>query len=126
MHSWTECGNELRLVERQAKKGETQKAVACYGAREPVSQERYLFFSDGQPNTEATIEFLKRLLALAAQKAKQALLDTFGELEFEVDDIQFVPQTSTPLSDEEQVALDAFIDMLDYLEDVQNVFHNAG
>jgi transposase len=73
MHGWAECGNELRLVERQAKKGEPHKAIACYGAREPVSQQRYLFFAEGQPDTTTTIEFLERLLAVAAHKAKRVL-----------------------------------------------------
>ena len=73
LHSWAECGNELRLVERQAKKGEPHKAIACYGAREPVSQERYLYFAEGQPDTATTIQFLERLLALAAHKAKRVL-----------------------------------------------------
>ncbi|RLA46451.1 MAG: YebC/PmpR family DNA-binding transcriptional regulator [Gammaproteobacteria bacterium] len=59
-------------------------------------------------------------------KARQAVVDAFGELDFEVDEIQFIPQTTSPLSDEEQAALDKFIDMLDDLEDVQNVYHNAG
>lgn len=59
-------------------------------------------------------------------KATQALLDAFEGLEFEVDDIQFVPQTTVELSEEEQGVLDNLVDMLDYLEDVQNVFHNAG
>jgi YebC/PmpR family DNA-binding regulatory protein len=59
-------------------------------------------------------------------RARQALLDALGPLEFEVDDIQFVPQTSASLSAEEQGVLNALIDMLEYLEDVQNVYHNAG
>jgi YebC/PmpR family DNA-binding regulatory protein len=59
-------------------------------------------------------------------KAKQALLDAFEGLDFEVDDIQFVPQTMVPLSEEEQVTFDHLMDMLEYLEDVQNVYHNAG
>jgi YebC/PmpR family DNA-binding regulatory protein len=59
-------------------------------------------------------------------KAKQALLDAIEGVDFEVDDIQFVPQTSVLLSEEEQVAFDNLIDMLEYLEDVQNVYHNAG
>ena len=59
-------------------------------------------------------------------KAKQVLLDAFDGIDFEVDDIQFVPQTSVSLSDEEQNAFDNLIDMLEYLEDVQNVYHNAG
>lgn len=59
-------------------------------------------------------------------KAKQALQDAFGNIDFEVDDIQFVPQTSASLGEEEQRVLDNLIDMLEYLEDVQNVYHNAG
>lgn len=59
-------------------------------------------------------------------KAKQALQDVFSDIEFEVDDIQFVPQTSTPLNEEDQTVLDTLVDMLEYLEDVQNVYHNAG
>lgn len=59
-------------------------------------------------------------------KAKQALLDAIEGVDFEVDDIQFVPQTSVLLSEEEQIAFDNLIDMLEYLEDVQNVYHNAG
>ena len=59
-------------------------------------------------------------------KAKQALVDTFENIDFEVDDIQFVPQAITPLSAEEQGVLENLIEMLEYLEDVQNVYHNAG
>jgi len=59
-------------------------------------------------------------------KAKQALQDAFGNIDFEVDDIQFVPQTSASLGEEEQRVLDNLVNMLEYLEDVQNVYHNAG
>ncbi|MEH6637446.1 MAG: YebC/PmpR family DNA-binding transcriptional regulator [Halioglobus sp.] len=59
-------------------------------------------------------------------KARQALLETFGETDFDVDEIQFIPQTLSPVSAQEQENLDTFLDMLDYLEDVQNVYHNAG
>jgi YebC/PmpR family DNA-binding regulatory protein len=59
-------------------------------------------------------------------KAKQALTDAFGEIDFEVDEIQFIAQSPAPLGEEEQAALDKFIDMLEYLEDVQNVYHNVG
>ena len=57
---------------------------------------------------------------------KKALADTFGEINFEVDEIQFVPQNTTPITDEEDLALfEKFNNMLNDLEDVQNVFHNA-
>ncbi|HSP59060.1 MAG TPA: YebC/PmpR family DNA-binding transcriptional regulator, partial [Halomonas sp.] len=58
-------------------------------------------------------------------KAKQALLDTFGELDFEVDEIQFVPQTTTPVEGEDAAMFDKLLDTLNDLDDVQNVYHNA-
>ncbi|MBD3894725.1 YebC/PmpR family DNA-binding transcriptional regulator [Halomonas sp. ML-15] len=58
-------------------------------------------------------------------KAKQALIDTFGELDFEVDEIQFVPQTTTPVEGDDVAMFEKFLDMLNDLDDVQNVFHNA-
>ncbi|SFU56988.1 YebC/PmpR family DNA-binding transcriptional regulator [Halomonas korlensis] len=58
-------------------------------------------------------------------KAKQALLDAFGELDFEVDEIQFVPQTTTPVEGEDAVMFEKLLDTLNNLDDVQNVYHNA-
>lgn len=58
-------------------------------------------------------------------KAKQSLIDTFGELEFDVDEIQFLPQTSTPVEGEDAIMFEKFLDMLNDLDDVQNVYHNA-
>jgi YebC/PmpR family DNA-binding regulatory protein len=58
-------------------------------------------------------------------KARQALQDAFGEIEFEVDDIQFIPQTTTKIEGEDVELFEKFMDMLNDLDDVQNVFHNA-
>ena len=58
-------------------------------------------------------------------KAKQALADAFGELTYEVDEIQFIPQTMTQISDTDREMFDKFIDMLEDLDDVQNIYHNA-
>ncbi len=59
-------------------------------------------------------------------KAKQALEEAFGEIDFEVDEIQFVPQNTSPITDEEQLAMfDKFINMLNDLDDVQNSYHTA-
>lgn len=58
-------------------------------------------------------------------KAKQALADTFGELTFEVDEIQFLPQNTTEVTGEDTETLDKFLDMLNDLDDVQNVYHNV-
>ena len=58
-------------------------------------------------------------------KARQALLDAFSELEFEVDEVQFVPQASVTLEGEDAQVMERLLDMLNYLDDVQNVYHNA-
>ena len=58
-------------------------------------------------------------------KAKQALADSFGELTFEVDEIQFLPQNTTPVTGEDAETLDKFLDMLNDLDDVQNVYDNV-
>jgi YebC/PmpR family DNA-binding regulatory protein len=59
-------------------------------------------------------------------KAKQALLEAIGEIEFEVDEIQFIPQATTAITDPDDLLLfEKFNDMLNDLEDVQHVFHNA-
>ncbi|MGM0569493.1 YebC/PmpR family DNA-binding transcriptional regulator [Marinobacter sp.] len=58
-------------------------------------------------------------------KAKQALTGAFEGLELEVDDIQFLPQTTTPVQGEDVEMFEKFLDMLNDLDDVQNVYHNA-
>ena len=58
-------------------------------------------------------------------KAKQALLDALGELDFDVDEIQFLPQTNTPINGDAVEMFEKFMDMLTDLDDVQNVYHDA-
>lgn len=58
-------------------------------------------------------------------KAKQALLDAFSGIEFEVDEIQFVPQTVTQVEGDDVAMFEKLIDTLNDLDDVQNVYHNA-
>lgn len=58
-------------------------------------------------------------------KAKQALADSLGDLDFNVDEIQFLPQTSTPIEGDDVAMFEKFIDMLNELDDVQNIYHNA-
>lgn len=58
-------------------------------------------------------------------KARQALLDAFSGLEFEVDEIQFLPQTSAPVTGDDIPLFEKLLNMLDDLDDVQNVYHNA-
>ncbi len=58
-------------------------------------------------------------------KAKQALINAFGEIEFEVDEIQFVPKGSTPISGDDVATMEKLLDMLNDVDDVQNVYHDA-
>ncbi|MEH6652277.1 MAG: YebC/PmpR family DNA-binding transcriptional regulator [Motiliproteus sp.] len=58
-------------------------------------------------------------------KARQALTDAFGELDYEVDEVQFLPQTTTPIAEDAMPMFEKFLDMLNDVDDVQNVYHNA-
>ena len=58
-------------------------------------------------------------------KAKQTLLDSLGEIEFEVDEIQFIPQSYTTLSGDDVALFEKFLGMLNELDDVQQVYHNV-
>ncbi|WP_417617663.1 YebC/PmpR family DNA-binding transcriptional regulator [Oceanisphaera sp.] len=58
-------------------------------------------------------------------KTKQALTEAFGDIDFEVDTIQFVPQTTVAVTGDDLAQLERFLDMLDDVDDVQNVYHNA-
>jgi len=58
-------------------------------------------------------------------KAKQALAESFGEIDFEVDEIQFLPQNTAPISGDDVEMFEKFLDMLNDLDDVQNVYHSA-
>lgn len=58
-------------------------------------------------------------------KAKTALTDALGEIEFLVDEITFVPQTSCPVSGDDVPVFEKFIEMLNDCDDVQQVYHNA-
>ena len=58
-------------------------------------------------------------------KAKQALVEAFGDIDFDVDEIQFIPQNMTTVSGDDQSQLEHFLDMLNELDDVQRVYHNV-
>ena len=58
-------------------------------------------------------------------KAKTALAEAFGEIDYEVDEIQFLPQTTTPIGEDDMPMFEKFLEMLDDDDDVQNVYHNA-
>ncbi|MGN6544036.1 MAG: YebC/PmpR family DNA-binding transcriptional regulator [Aureliella sp.] len=58
-------------------------------------------------------------------KARQALLEAMPNVELEVEEITFVPQTRVEVSAEDRPMFDKFIDMLNECDDVQDVYHNG-
>ena len=58
-------------------------------------------------------------------KAKTALVEQLGIDDFEVDEIQFIPQNYTELGEEDRALFDKFMSILDDLDDVQQVYHNV-
>jgi transposase len=70
-HAWALAGEELRLIERQPAKGEQNKALACFGALRHDGPQVYLYFSQGQPDSDQTLLFLPCLLDIARQEGKR-------------------------------------------------------
>ena len=73
-HAWAALGGQLRLVQREIRRGEEQKAIACYGAVRQGNGQRLLYLCDGQPNSGYTILVLKRLLEVARSEYKRVLV----------------------------------------------------
>ena len=61
-------------MQRDAKRGEKNKALACFGAVRQDSNQVLLSFSDGQPNSLQTWLFVIGLLSLARQENKRVLV----------------------------------------------------
>ena len=59
-------------------------------------------------------------------KAKQALTEAFGEIDYDVDEVQFIAQNSAPLTGDDVEMFERFMNMLEDLDDVQNIYHNVG
>lgn len=58
-------------------------------------------------------------------KVKTALTDAMPDINFEIENITFVPQTMTKVTGEDVAVFDKFIAALEDCDDVQNVYHNA-
>ena len=59
-------------------------------------------------------------------KAKNALSEAFGEIDYEVDEVQFIAQNTAPLgNDDDKAMFERFMDMLNDLDDVQNIYHSV-
>ncbi|WP_347332315.1 YebC/PmpR family DNA-binding transcriptional regulator [Marinimicrobium locisalis] len=58
-------------------------------------------------------------------KTRNALKGAFEGIEFDVEDIQFIPQVTTAIEGEDAEQFEKMLDLLNYLDDVQQVYHNA-
>ena len=59
-------------------------------------------------------------------KAKNALSEAFGDIDYEVDEVQFIAQNTAPLdNDDDKAMFERFMDMLNDLDDVQNIYHSV-
>ena len=58
-------------------------------------------------------------------KARNALTAEYPDIDFDVDEIQFVPKGETIITGEDAEQFEKLLDLLNKCEDVQNVFHDA-
>jgi len=58
-------------------------------------------------------------------KAKSALHESFPALEYEIEEVTFVPQTISELSGEDVEKFEHFMELLHDCDDVQEIYHNA-
>ena len=58
-------------------------------------------------------------------KTKTAITDFQPDIEFEMEEITYLPQTSHPLSAEDTEQFERFAGLLNDLDDVQEIYHNA-
>ncbi|TWU60028.1 putative transcriptional regulatory protein YeeN [Rubripirellula tenax] len=58
-------------------------------------------------------------------KARGALMETMPDVELEVDEITFIPQTRSEISADDLPNFEKFLSMLNDCDDVQDVYHNA-
>lgn len=58
-------------------------------------------------------------------KAKTALHECYPDLEIDIEEISFVPQTDADIAEEHVERFNKFIEMLEDCDDVQNIYHNA-
>ena len=75
VHSWTEGGRPVRLLEKEARKDDPEpKALACYGMYVPELARTWIRFVDGRPVSSITTQFLDYCCEKLAAAGKVALL----------------------------------------------------
>jgi YebC/PmpR family DNA-binding regulatory protein len=58
-------------------------------------------------------------------KAKNSLSDAIPGIQFDMEEITFLPQTTTRVSGEDVALFDKFMELLNDCDDVQEIYHNA-
>ena len=56
---------------------------------------------------------------------KEAVVSKLGDMEFDVDDIAYLPKDTIELVGDDKEVFERLLTMLDYVEDFQNVYHNV-
>ena len=51
--------------------------------------------------------------------------EAFGDIEYEVDEIQFIAQNTAPLTGDDVEMFETFTTILNDLDDVQSIYHNV-
>jgi transposase len=64
----------LRLYQRTPERGETEKAIACFGGVRHDTHAVLLYFSDGQPNSLQMWMFIVALLSIARVAGKRVMV----------------------------------------------------
>lgn len=58
-------------------------------------------------------------------KVKTALEESFNDVKFEIDEISYFSKDSVKLNEEDKVKFEKLLTMLEEIDDVSNVYHNA-
>jgi hypothetical protein len=75
LHSWSEAGEPLRLVEQSVAKDDPDpKAISCYGLYLPRLEDIWIRFVDGRPVSSITTRFLEWCCHRLEARGKKALL----------------------------------------------------
>jgi DDE superfamily endonuclease len=75
LHSWVEAAEQMRLLQKEAKKDDADpKALSCYGLYLPELERTWLRFVDGRPVSAITTQFLEWSCQRLEAMGKKALL----------------------------------------------------
>lgn len=72
-YAWSAPEQPLKLVQRYFKHQTADKALACFGALCQQTQQLFLDFAQGYPNSEQMWWFIVKLLHLARSRGKRVL-----------------------------------------------------